>query len=76
MTPDEAAIADAHAEGAHRVRRAGAPARAARPTLAGETVTLGRHLLVAPQLDFLAQTPEWEPLTAASAAIWFHGSIA
>jgi glutathione S-transferase len=33
---------------------------------AGDAVSLA-DLMVAPQLDFLAETPEWAPLTAGSA---------
>jgi glutathione S-transferase len=35
----------------------------AQPYFTGETLTLA-DLMLAPQLDFLLQTPEWEPLTA------------
>ena len=38
----------------------------AQPYFTGETLTLA-DLMLAPQLDFLQQTPEWEPLSASHA---------
>ncbi len=61
-TPDEAAIAAAMPK-AHVVFNELARLLGAQPYFAGGNVTLA-DLLIAPQLDFLAQTPEWSPLTA------------
>jgi glutathione S-transferase len=63
-TPDEAAIADAMPK-AHAVFNELSRLLGAQPCFAGENVSLA-DLLIAPQLDFLAQTPEWGPLTAAN----------
>ena len=63
LTPDEAAIAAAMPK-ARAVFDELARLLGAQPYLVGEALTLA-DLLLAPQLDFLQQTPEWEPLTAA-----------
>jgi glutathione S-transferase len=67
LTPDEAAIAAALPK-AHRVLDELAGFLGEQPYFVGEAPTLA-DLLLAPQLDFLAQTPEWEALTAA------HGNL-
>ncbi|HUJ53686.1 MAG TPA: glutathione S-transferase family protein [Steroidobacteraceae bacterium] len=61
-TADEAAIAAALPR-AHQVFDALAALLGSRPYFAGEDFTLADALL-APQLDFLGQTPEWPTLTA------------
>jgi glutathione S-transferase len=61
-TPDEAAIAAAMPK-AHTVFNELSRLLGDQPYFAGENVTLA-DLMNAPQLDFLAQTPEWAPLTA------------
>jgi glutathione S-transferase len=61
--PDEAAIAEAMPK-AHIVFNELARLLGSKAYFAQETVTLA-DILVAPQLDFLAQTPEWGSLTAA-----------
>lgn len=62
LQPDEAAIEAAmpraHAAFAELSRLLGD-----QPYLAGNRLTLA-DLLIAPQLDFFAETPEWGPLTA------------
>ena len=63
LTPDEAAIAAALPK-ARIVFDALAGQLGAQPYFAGDTLTLA-DLLLAPQLDFLQQTPEWEALTAS-----------
>ena len=63
LTPDEAAIAAAMPK-ARAVFDELARLLGAQPYLTGESLTLA-DLLLAPQLDFLQQTPEWEPLSAA-----------
>ncbi len=60
--PDEAAIAAAMPK-AHVVFNELARLLGGQAYFAGGTVTLA-DLLIAPQMDFLAQTPEWAPLTA------------
>ena len=60
LTPDEAAIAEAMPR-AHVVVGALAQLLGDKPFLVGDSVTLA-DLLVAPQLDFLAMTPEWTAL--------------
>jgi|SRR5271167_215665 len=62
LTPDEAAISAAmpkartvFAELAHQLD--------GNAFFAGDSISLA-DLILAPQLDFLSQTPEWEPLTA------------
>jgi glutathione S-transferase len=62
LPPDEAAIAAAMPK-AHLVFNELARLLGRNTYFAGEDVTLA-DLLVAPQLDFLAQTPEWQPLIA------------
>ena len=65
LTPDEAVIAAAVPKAQVVLDELGR-ALGAHPYLAGETLTLA-DLLLGPQLDFLAQTPEWEPLSAPHA---------
>jgi glutathione S-transferase len=62
LIPDEAAIAAAMPK-AHRVFDELARLLGEQTFLAGEALTLA-DVLVAPQLDFLAAVPEWQPLTA------------
>ena len=62
LTPDESAIAVAMPR-ARVVFRELSRLLGQQPYFAGETVSLA-DLLVAPQLDLLAQTPEWMTLTA------------
>jgi len=64
LTPDESTIAAAMPK-AHAVCNELARLLGSQPYFAGEAVTLA-DLLLAPQLDFLAQTPEWAPLSAGS----------
>jgi glutathione S-transferase len=64
LTPDEPAIAAAMPK-AHAVCNELARLLGSQPYFAGETVTLA-DILLAPQLDFLAQTPEWAPLSAGN----------
>jgi glutathione S-transferase len=64
QAPDEAAIAAAMPK-AHIVFGELSRLLAGHSYFAGDAVTLA-DLIVAPQLDFLAQTPEWESLTAAT----------
>jgi len=64
-TPDEAAIA-AVIPRARVVFDELAALLGAQPYFAGERLTLA-DLLLAPQLDFMQQTPEWETLTGAHA---------
>jgi len=61
LTPDEAAIADAVPK-AHAVFAELARLLGDKPYLASHELTLA-DLMVAPHLDFLAQTPEWAVLT-------------
>jgi glutathione S-transferase len=65
LTPDEAAIAAAMPK-ARQVFAELSRLLGDQPYLAGETLSLA-DLLIAPHLDFFAQTPEWEPLTAQAA---------
>jgi len=65
LTPDEAAIA-ATLPKARTVFDELARLLGAQACFTGESLTLA-DLLLAPQLDFLQQTPEWESLTAAHA---------
>ena len=65
--PDEAAIAAAMPK-ARFVFDGLATQLGRHNYFAGETVTLA-DIMLAPQLDFIAQTPEWEPLTAV------HGNL-
>jgi len=62
LTPDEAAIAAAIPK-ARTVVDELARLLDGQPYFTGETLTLA-DLMLGPQLDFLQQTPEWEPLTA------------
>jgi glutathione S-transferase len=62
LTPDEAAIAAAMPK-AHAVFNELARLLGEQAYFAGSTVSLA-DMLVAPQLDFLAATPEWSILTA------------
>jgi len=64
LVPDEAAIAGAMPK-AHIAFNELSRLLGSKAYLADEAVTLA-DLLVAPQIDFLAQTPEWAVLTAAS----------
>lgn len=64
-TPDEAAIAAAMPR-AHQVIDALARQLGSQTFFAGEELTLA-DLMLAPQLDFLSITPEWEPLAEAHA---------
>jgi glutathione S-transferase len=63
VAPDEAAIAAAMPR-AHTVFNELARLLGAQPYFAGESLTLA-DLMIAPQLNFLAATPEWEPLSAS-----------
>jgi glutathione S-transferase len=65
LTPDEQAIAAALPK-AQIVLDQLARELGTRPYFVGEQPTLA-DLLLAPQLQFLSQTPEWTPLTAKSA---------
>ena len=62
LVPDEAAIAAAMPK-AHRVFGELARLLGDQTFFAGEALTLA-DVLVAPQMDFLAAVPEWQPLTA------------
>jgi glutathione S-transferase len=62
--PDEAAIAQAMPK-AHVVFKELSRLLGSNSYFAGDRVTLA-DFMVAPQLDFLAATPEWAPLTAAA----------
>jgi glutathione S-transferase len=62
LAPDEEAIATAMPK-AHTVFNELARLLGAQPYFAGENVTLA-DLMIAPQLHFLAPTPEWAPLSA------------
>jgi glutathione S-transferase len=64
LTPDESAIAAAMPK-AHAVCNELARLLGPQPYFAGEAVTLA-DMLLAPQLDFLSQTPEWAPLSAGN----------
>ncbi len=61
---DEAAIAGAMPR-AHAVFDELSRLLGAKPYFCGDALSLA-DLIVAPQLDFLSQTPEWGPLTAAA----------
>ncbi len=61
LAPDEAAIAAAMPR-AHRVFAELSRLLGAQPYLTGIAASLA-DLMVAAQMDFLAQTPEWTPLT-------------
>jgi glutathione S-transferase len=62
--PDEAAIAAALPK-AHLVFNELSRLLGSNAYLAGDAVTLA-DMMVAPNLDFLAETPEWQALTAAA----------
>jgi glutathione S-transferase len=62
LKPDEAAIAAALPKGRIVIDEL-AEQLGEQPYLTGNTLTLA-DLLLAPQLDFLQQTPEWETLSA------------
>ncbi len=64
LAPDEAAIAGAMPK-AHVVIDELSRLLGSKPFIVGDAVTLA-DMLVAPHLDFLAQTPEWDALTTAS----------
>jgi glutathione S-transferase len=65
LTPDEAAI-EAVLPKAHAVFAEISGLLGTQRFLAGEAFTLA-DAMIAPQMDFLAQTPEWQPLTAQRA---------
>lgn len=67
LPPDEAAIAEAMPR-AHIVLAELSRLLGTNPYLAGAQVTLA-DILVASHMDFLAQTPEWHPLTAERANV-------
>jgi glutathione S-transferase len=62
---DETAIAGAMPQ-AHAVFNELSRLLGSSPHFAGEEFSLA-DLMIAPQLDFLSQTPEWPPLTASTA---------
>ncbi len=64
LTPDETAIAAAMPK-AHTVFGVLARQLDSQPFFVGDTISLA-DVLLAPQLDFLRETPEWEPLTCAN----------
>ncbi len=64
LKPDEAAIVAAMPK-AHLVFEELARQLGDREFFAGDALSLA-DVLLAPQLDFLQQTPEWEPLTASA----------
>lgn len=66
-TPDEQAIAEAMPK-AQIVFKELARQLGSKPYFTGDQVTLA-DLLLAPQLDFLALTPEWTPLSAGHPAL-------
>jgi glutathione S-transferase len=72
LAPDEAAIAEAMPK-AHVVLNELSRLLGSKTYVAEEEVTLA-DILVAAHLDFLAETPEWEPLTAAlpNLVSWLH----
>jgi glutathione S-transferase len=65
LTPDESAIAACMPK-AHVVLHALAELLGDKSYFAGDTLSLA-DILLAPQLEFLSATPEWEPLTAGAA---------
>lgn len=67
LTPDEAAIAAAMPKAFAVFDELESHLRG-REFFAGSALSLA-DLLLAPQLDFLAATPEWEPLTAKNAEL-------
>jgi glutathione S-transferase len=70
--PDEAAIAAAMPK-AHIVFNELSHLLGSKAHFAADRITLA-DMLVAPHLDFLAETPEWQPLTAATPNLvdWLH----
>ena len=62
LTPDEGAIAAAMPK-AHAVFDVLARHLGDKPFFVGNSLTLA-DIILAPQLDFFGETPEWEPLTA------------
>jgi glutathione S-transferase len=72
LAPDEAAIAEAMPK-AHVVFNELSRLLGGGSYFAGDKPTLA-DILVAPQLGFLAETPEWAPLTEASPNLvsWLH----
>jgi glutathione S-transferase len=64
LAPDEDAIAAAMPK-AHVVFGELSRQLGDKPYFVGESITLA-DVILAPQLDFFAATPEWEPLTAKS----------
>ncbi len=64
VPPDEAAIAQAMPK-AHAVFRELSRLLGGDRYFAGDRMTLA-DLMIAPQLDFFTQTPEWAPLTAST----------
>ena len=75
LTPDEAAITAAMPN-AHRVFGELSRLLGDKPYFAGERISLAEMMLV-PQLDFLAQSPEWPALTAGRANLvdWFDRTV-
>jgi glutathione S-transferase len=76
LTPDEAAISAAMPN-AHRVFRELSRLLGEQPYFAGEQISLAEMMLV-PQFDFLAQSPEWPTLTAGLGNLvsWFERTSA
>jgi glutathione S-transferase len=76
LTPDEAAI-EAAMPKAHTVFNELARLLGAQPYFAGHQASLA-DFLVASQMDFLAQTPEWAPLTAETPTLlaWLERMLA
>jgi glutathione S-transferase len=76
LTPDEAVIAAALPH-AHRVFGELSRLLGAQPFFGGDAISLAEMMLV-PQMDFLAQTPEWSVLTAGHTNLvgWFDRTIA
>jgi glutathione S-transferase len=64
LTPDESAIAACMPK-AHTVFNALAALLGEKLFFAGDTLSLA-DILLAPQLEFIRATPEWEPLTAGA----------
>jgi glutathione S-transferase len=75
LTPDEAAIAAAMPH-SHRVFRELSRLLGDKPYFAGDHISLAEMMLV-PQLDFLAQSPEWSVLTSGltNLGAWFERTI-
>jgi glutathione S-transferase len=70
--PDEAAIASAMPK-AHIVFNELSHLLGSKAYFADDNISLA-DMLVAPHLDFLAETPEWQPLTTATPNLvdWLH----